>query len=72
MIHLQGQLNRLCDGLQRRDFLRIGAVATLGLTQFVPRAAWQYLGTRHENGVLEWPIDAFHCDRCERSWERAG
>lgn len=36
------------------------------------RAAWQYLGTRHEDGMLEWPIDAYHCDRCERSWERTG
>jgi hypothetical protein len=36
------------------------------------RGDWQYLGTRHQDGNLHWPIDAFHCDRCERDWERAG
>lgn len=36
------------------------------------RAEWEYLGTRHADGVLSWPVDSFRCDRCERTWERAG
>lgn len=36
------------------------------------RAEWQYLGTRHADDVLSWPVDSYRCDRCERTWERAG
>lgn len=32
MIHLLGSRNRLCDGLSRREFLRIGGLGVTGLT----------------------------------------
>ncbi len=34
------------------------------------RGDWQYLETRHQDGNLQWPIDTYRCDRCERTWER--
>jgi hypothetical protein len=33
------------------------------------RADWQYLGTRQDESVAPWPIDAYRCDRCERAWD---
>jgi hypothetical protein len=36
------------------------------------RREWQYLSTRHEDGKLHWPIDAYRCNHCERAWETAG
>jgi len=35
------------------------------------RADWQYLETRASTGPIPWPVDAYHCQRCDRSWETA-
>ena len=35
------------------------------------RADWQYLETRTATGAASWPVDAYHCQRCDRSWETA-
>jgi hypothetical protein len=35
------------------------------------RADWRYLETRASTGPIPWPVDAYHCQRCERSWETA-
>jgi hypothetical protein len=32
MLNVQGSANRLCDGLSRRNFLRVGALGSLGLS----------------------------------------
>jgi hypothetical protein len=33
------------------------------------RADWQYLGTRHDESIAPWPVDAYRCERCERAWD---
>ena len=38
MLNLLGSPRRLCNGLSRRDFLRLGAVGTLGLGQWLAQA----------------------------------
>ena len=35
------------------------------------RADWEYLETRASTGPIPWPVDAYHCQRCDRSWETA-
>ena len=35
------------------------------------RADWQYLETRASSGTIPWPVDAYHCQRCDRAWETA-
>jgi hypothetical protein len=34
------------------------------------RADWQYLETRHDETIAPWPVDSYHCDRCNRSWHK--
>jgi len=45
--------------------------STLRLLQcrLLHRADWQYLGTRQDESIAPWPIDAYRCERCDRAWD---
>jgi hypothetical protein len=35
------------------------------------RADWQYVETTLGSDDVPWPVDTYHCQRCERVWQRA-
>lgn len=35
------------------------------------RADWQYVESSLGTDDVPWPVDTYHCHRCDRVWQRA-